>query len=108
MQRTASNAGTLHGSTGLEKGTGETPEISEYIDFGIYDLCWYNENASMGETKIGRWLGVSHKTGSLMSFWILTPSCHVVSRTSVQRITNLELPNRFGWFRVVVPSRGSE
>ena len=45
----------------------------------------------MGETKMGRWLGVSHKTGSLMSCWILTPSCRVVSRTSVQRITNLEL-----------------
>ena len=43
------------------------------------------------ETKMGRWLGVSHKTGSLMSFWVLTPSCRVVSRTSVQRITNLEL-----------------
>ena len=45
----------------------------------------------MGETKMGRWLGVSHKTGSHMSFWVLTPSCRVVSRTSVQRITNLEL-----------------
>ena len=91
MQRTASDAGTLHGRTGLEKVTGETPEISEYIDFGFYDPCWYKENAGMGETKMGRWLGVSHKTGSLMSFWILTPSCRVVSRTSVQRITNLEL-----------------
>ena len=90
-QRTASDAGTLHGRTGLEKVTGETPEISEYIDFGFYDPCWYKENARMGETKMDRWLGVSHKTGSLMSFWILTPSCRVVSRTSVQRITNLEL-----------------
>ena len=45
----------------------------------------------MGETKMGRWLGVTHKTGSLMSFWVLMPSCHVVSRTSVQKITNLEL-----------------
>ena len=92
MQRMASNTGTLHGRTGLEKVTGETPEISEYIDFGFYDPCWYKENASMGEIQMGRWLGVSHKTGSLMSFWVLTPSCHViVSRTSVQRITNLEL-----------------
>ena len=91
MQRTASDAGMLHGRTGLEKVTGETPEISEYIDFGFYDPCWYKENAGMGETKMGRWLGVSHRTGSLMSFWILTPSCHVVSRTSVQRITDLEL-----------------
>ena len=91
MQRMASDASTLHGRTGLEKVTGETPEISEYIDFGFYDPCQYKENAGMGETKMGRWLGVSHKTGSLMSFWVLTPSCRVVSRTSVQRITNLEL-----------------
>ena len=81
----------LHDRTGLEKVTGETPEISEYIDFGFYDPCWYKENAGMGKTKMGRWLGVSHRTGSLMSFWILTPSCRVVSRTLVQRITNLEL-----------------
>ena len=33
MQRTASDTGTLHGRTGLEKVTGETPEISEYIGF---------------------------------------------------------------------------
>ena len=91
MQRTASNAGTLHRRTGLDKVTGETPEISEYIDFGFYDPCWYKENAGMGETKMGRWLGVSHKTRSLMSFWVLTPSCHVVSRTSVQRNTKIEL-----------------
>ena len=45
----------------------------------------------MGEMKLGRWLGVSHQTGSLMSFWILTPSCRVVSRTSVQYITQLEM-----------------
>ena len=91
MQRTASDAGTLHGRTGLEKVTGETPEIFKYTDFGFYDPCWYKENTGMGETKTGRWLGVSHKTRSLMSFWILTPSCRVVSRTSVKRITNLEL-----------------
>ena len=91
MQRTASDAGMLHGRSGLEKATRETPEISKYIDFGFYDPCWYKENAGMGKTKMGRWLGVSHKTGSLMSFWVLMPSCHVVSRTSVQRITNFEL-----------------
>ena len=90
MQRTASDAGDLRGRTSLEKVTGETPEISEYIDFGFYDHCWYRENAGMGETKLGRWLGMSHKTGSLMSFWILTEKCRVVSRTSVHRMTELE------------------
>ena len=90
MQRTASDAGNLRGRTSFEKVTGETPEISEYVDFGFYDYCWYRENAGMGETKLGRWLGVSHKTGSLMSFRILTDKCRVVSRTSLQRMTELE------------------
>ena len=75
----------------LEKVTRETPEISEYVNFSFYDWCWYKENASMGEMKLGRWLGISHQTDSLMSFWVLTPSCRVVSRTSVQRVTQLEM-----------------
>ena len=91
MQRTASSAGNLHARTSLEKVTGETPEISDYVDFSFYDWCWYKENAGMGETKIGRWLGVSHQTGSLMSFWVLTQTCKVVSRTLVQRVTRLEM-----------------
>ena len=99
MQRTASSAGNLHDRTGLEKVTGETPEISEYVDFSFYDWCWYKENASMGEMKLGRWLGLSHQTGSLMSFWVLTPSCKVVSRTSVQRVTRLEMGEEATWKR---------
>ena len=91
MQQTASSAGNLYDRTGLEKVARETPEISEYVDFSSYDWCWYKENAGMGEMKLGRWLGISHRTGSLMSFWVLTPSCKVVSRTSVQCVTRLEM-----------------
>ena len=80
MQQTASDAGVLHGRTGLDKVTGETPVISDFIDFGFYDPFWYKENAGMGKTKMVMWLGVSHQTRSLMSFWVLTPSCRVVSR----------------------------
>ena len=67
MQITASTAGKLQGRTTLELLTGETPEISEYLDFGWYDRVWYKEDAGLGETKIGRFLGPSHKVGSLMS-----------------------------------------
>ena len=91
MQRTASSAGNLHDRTSLEKVTGDTPEISGYVDLSFYDWCWHRENTGMGETKHGRWLGVSHRTGSLMSFWVLTQTCKVVSRTSVQRVTRLEM-----------------
>ena len=83
MQRTASNPGRLQGQTPLEQLTGETPDISEYLDFSFYDWCWYNDNAGLGEAKLGRWLGVSHHMGSLMSYWVLMLKGHVISWTTV-------------------------
>ena len=53
MQCTASTSGDLSRQTTLEQLTGETPEISEYLDFTFYDWCWYNDNAGLGETKLG-------------------------------------------------------
>ena len=90
MQRTASTSGDLSGRTALEQLTGETPEISEYLDYTFNDWCWYNDNAGLGETKLGQWLGVSHRVGSFMSYWILTQKANVISRTTVSQVTNLE------------------
>ena len=90
MQCTASNSGHLQGRTLLEQLTGDTPNISEYLDFSLYDWCWYNNNTSLGGTKLGRWLGVSHHVGSLMSHWVLTLKGHVIFRMTVSRVTNLE------------------
>jgi hypothetical protein len=91
QNRTSNNSRGLDGRCPLERITGETVDISEYLDFGFYDWVWYRENAGLGETKLGRWLGVSHRVGTLMSFWIVTSTGKVVSRTTVQRVTNLEL-----------------
>ena len=55
----------------------------EYLDFTFYNWCWYNDNARLGETKLGCWL-------SLMSYWILTQKGNVISCTTVSRVTNLE------------------
>ena len=44
--RTSSDAGDLRNRTPLERVTGDTVDISEYLDFGFYDWCWYHENAS--------------------------------------------------------------
>ena len=91
QNRTSNTARGLNGRCPLEKITGESVDITEYLDFGFYDWVWFKENAGLGETKIGRWLGVSHRIGPLMSYWILTREGQVLSRTSVQRVTNLEL-----------------
>ena len=90
MQLTASTEEKLQGWTPLELLTGETPDISEYLDFGWYDRVWYKEDAGLGETNIGRFLGPSHKAGSLMSYWVLSKSGIPISRTTAQRVTHLE------------------
>jgi hypothetical protein len=46
--------------TPLEIITGETPNISEYLDFGIYDWITFKTNAGLAPPVLGRWLGVSH------------------------------------------------
>ena len=46
MSLTHSSAGGMHGGIPLEKVTGETPDISEYLDFGFYDMVWLKHNAS--------------------------------------------------------------
>ena len=91
QNRTSNSSRGLDGRCPLEKLTGETVDISEYLDFGFYDWVWYRENAGLGETKIGRWLGVSHRVGTLMSFWVLASTGKVLSRTTVQRMTQLEM-----------------
>ena len=68
MSRTASYAGNLEGRTPLEVITGETVDISEYLDFGFWDRVWYKDNAGIGETKLARFLEISHQVGSLMSY----------------------------------------
>ena len=64
--------------------TCETPDISEYTDFGFYDWVIYRINVCLLDIQIGRWLGVSHKIGQLMSYWILTENGRVISCTTVQ------------------------
>ena len=71
--------------------TGETVDISEFLDFGFYDRVWYKENAGLGPESPGRWLGVSRRTGRLMCYFILTQTGRIVSRTIVQRVTNLDI-----------------
>ena len=67
MKITASFAADLQGRTPLETLTGETLDISQYLDFGFYDQVCFKEYVGLGETKLGKFLGVSHHIGSLMS-----------------------------------------
>ena len=91
MQLKASFPAKLQGCTPLEALTVEKSDIYQYLDFGLYDHVWFKEDEGLGETAIGRLLGVSHQVGSLMSYWILPESGIPVSRTTVQKVTKLEV-----------------
>ena len=88
---TITSAGGIEKFIPLTQVTGDTVDISEYLDFGFYDRVWYKENAGLGPERPGRWLGISHRTGRLMCYHVLTQKGTVLSRTTVQRVTNLEL-----------------
>ena len=88
---TFTSAGSLEGGIPLTQVTGETADISEYLDFGFDDQVWYKDNVGTTPMEPGRWLGVSHRTGRLMTYYVLNQNGIVLSRSTVQRVTNLEM-----------------
>ena len=80
---THTTAGVLGETIPLQEVSGETCDISEYIDFGLYDKVWYKDNAGASSYEPGRWLGVSHRTGRLMTYYVLTQRATVISRLTV-------------------------
>ena len=57
MQRTYVREGRLDAGVPIENVTGETWDISEYLDFGFYNWIWYWDLAGLGDTTSGNGLG---------------------------------------------------
>ena len=57
----------------LERLAGDMIDISEWLGYDFYDLVWFWNNQS-DDTKpmLGRWIGVSHRVGSALRYWILS------------------------------------
>ena len=78
--------------TGFEHALGYTPDISEDIDFSFYDPVWYITQPGDQESPyIGRWLGISHRVGNAMCFWVLTGNGNAISTSTVQHVTSKDL-----------------
>ena len=80
---------------GIERLTGDTIDISEWLDFDFYDRVSYWDQKKMDMTdeqaKIGRWLGIAHRVGSNMTYWVLTESGTVIARSTVQHLTTADM-----------------
>lgn len=83
--------------SGYEMLTGTTPDISEYLDFDFYDLVWYwrssHPSLSEHDRELARWMGVAHRVGSDMCYWLMPVSGIPVVNTTVQHVTLEDLRN---------------
>ena len=102
------------GRSGIERLSGETPDISEWVDFSFYDLVWFHNNikadATEGPVQLGRWFGIAHRIGSDLCYWILTKSGKVIARTTVQHVTDddmakTEVAEKVKQFTLIVEER---
>ena len=86
MCLTATPLAKLQGRTSYEFVFGHTPDISEYIEFDFYDWVWYWDRDAEypnERKRLGRWLGVAHRVGQGMCYYILTESAKVIVRSTV-------------------------
>jgi hypothetical protein len=86
----------LQGRTPYEVVTGRSPDISEYLDYKWYDTIWYYDHDvpfPQDRRKLGKWLGVAHRVGQALCYYILTDTARPIVRSSVQPLTRSELNN---------------
>ena len=79
------------GRTPWEVVTGSTPNILEWIEFDWYQPVWYHDPGDFLNNNlehVGRWLGVSHRVGQALCYWILPSSGRPIARTTVRPWTN--------------------
>ena len=80
----------LHGRTPFELVTGQTPDISEYMDYGWYDIVWYlDQEAAFSEDKrkLAKWLGVPHQAGRALCYYLMPESGRTIVRSTVQLLS---------------------
>ena len=78
------------GRTGYEIVFGNTPDISEYVEFEFYDYCWYwdtPQDYPHEKKQLGRWLGIAHRVGQAMVYYVANNNGTVIARSTV---TSLE------------------
>jgi hypothetical protein len=74
--------------------TGDTPDISDLLDFGYYDWVWYwyptSARFPADPHKLGRWLGLNHAHGHAMCYKVLKPNGPFIIRSPCTPLTNAD------------------
>jgi hypothetical protein len=82
----------LHSRTPHEMITSNTPDISEYLEFTWFKPIWYYEPSVFPEENkhLAYWLGIAHRVGQAICYWILPSKGVPIARTTIQRIPKKE------------------
>jgi hypothetical protein len=83
-----------NGRSGYEIVHGHTPDISEYVEFEFYEYCWYWDTPQSyphEKKQLGRWLGIAHRVGQSMVFWIMNVNGKVIGRSTVSPLDPSEI-----------------
>jgi hypothetical protein len=90
--RTAHPLYDLKGRTPIKHVTGETPDITEWLEYRMYQPVWYLDPGDFPEEKklLGRWLGPAHRVGQAFCCWIVPKSGRVIARSTVQPVSEDE------------------
>jgi hypothetical protein len=93
------------GKTGYEEVAGQTPisvirrsnlsdpyYICDRLDFEFYDLVlWLNRPTKPSSPRLARWLGISHRVGSELSYWLNTERGRVIEdQNQTSRISTVD------------------
>ena len=86
----------LHGRTPYEIVAGDTPNITEWLEYDFYQPVWFYSPAAFPVEKqlLGRWLGVTHRVGQALCYWILPVSGVPIARSTVQPISKDDLATK--------------
>ena len=79
--------------TPYEVLTGDTPDISDYLNFEFYQWVKVYDPVAFPSTReyLGRWLGPAHNVGQALCYYVLKENGQVIARTTVRELTEIEL-----------------
>ena len=86
----------LHARTPYEIVAGDTPDFMEWLEYDFYQPVWFYSPAVFPVEKqlLGRWLGVAHRVGQALCYWILPVSGVPIARLMEQRISKDDLTTK--------------
>jgi hypothetical protein len=85
LNRTSTKS--LEWKTPIEQAFGDTPDISNLLQFSFWELVYYwtpAKGSPLTKEAIGRFVGIAENIGDFMTYYVLTDTGQVLARSQVR------------------------